>query len=266
MNLTMLGTGYATATKCYNTCFAISDGNEHFLVDGGGGNGVLSQMAAAQIDWREVKEIFITHKHTDHLFGVIWMIRMICIAMKKGQYDGDARVYGHDEVIGIIRQIIFLVLQEKDLQFIDKRLHLVAVGDGEEREILGRKVTFFDVGSTKAKQFGFTMELAPGQKLSCCGDETYHENQEPYIKGSKWLLHEAFCTSAEADVFKPYEKHHATARDACRIAAQLEVKNLILYHTEDKALPTRKKRYTEDGKDVFGGRIFVPDDLESIDL
>ena len=38
MKLTMLGTGNALVTEYYNTCFVISDKNQHFMVDGGGGN------------------------------------------------------------------------------------------------------------------------------------------------------------------------------------------------------------------------------------
>ena len=41
MNLTMLGTGSASVTKCYNTCFVLSDKNRYFLVDAGGGNQIL---------------------------------------------------------------------------------------------------------------------------------------------------------------------------------------------------------------------------------
>ena len=40
--LIVLGTGNAMATKCYNTCFAIEDGEEYFLVDAGGGNGTIN--------------------------------------------------------------------------------------------------------------------------------------------------------------------------------------------------------------------------------
>ena len=36
-NLIMLGTGNAMVTKCYNTCFAIREKADYFLVDGGGG-------------------------------------------------------------------------------------------------------------------------------------------------------------------------------------------------------------------------------------
>ena len=43
--LTMLGTGNALVTEYYNTCFVISDKNNHFMVDGGGGNTVLHQLS-----------------------------------------------------------------------------------------------------------------------------------------------------------------------------------------------------------------------------
>ena len=64
--------------------------------------------------------------------------------------------------------------------------------------------------------------------------------------------------------FKPYEKHHSTALDAGRLAAQLGVKNLLLY--------TRKTRHWLPVKSVirqkqlrqFSGKVYVPDDLEEI--
>ena len=38
MKLTMLGTGNALVTECYNTCFLMEEQGQLFLVDGGGGN------------------------------------------------------------------------------------------------------------------------------------------------------------------------------------------------------------------------------------
>ena len=40
MKLTILGTGNALVTECYNTCFVLSEGEKHFMVDAGGGNTV----------------------------------------------------------------------------------------------------------------------------------------------------------------------------------------------------------------------------------
>lgn len=47
--LTLLGTGYATATNCYNTCFLLRDEEQLLLVDGGGGNTILSQLQKVSV-------------------------------------------------------------------------------------------------------------------------------------------------------------------------------------------------------------------------
>lgn len=266
MKLTMLGTGNAPVTECYNTCFVISDGERHLLVDGGGGNTLLAQLKRAGIDWKDLREVFVTHKHIDHLLGIVWLIRMICQNMRRGTYNGEATIYGHDEVIAILRDMASTLLASKDAAYIDDRLHLVVVHDGEARELIGHAVTFFDIASTKAKQFGFRMELTGSDTLCCCGDEPYNDREEPYAAGVTWLLHEAFCLHAQADVFRPYEKHHSTVKDACELAERLGVANLVLYHTEDRNIERRRELYTAEGSAYFHGNLFVPEDLDVIEL
>lgn len=266
MELIMLGTGNAVVTQCYNTCFVLREGQRYFMVDGGGGNAVLKQLKSAGLNWMDMREIFITHKHIDHLLGVLWMMRMICQHMSRGQYSGQANLYGHAEVIALLQTMAAALLGEKETQFIGSRLHLIPVEDGAQREILGRTVTFFDIQSTKAKQFGFCMALGGGKKLTCCGDEPYHPCEKNYADGAEWLLHEAFCLHAQADLFHPYEKHHSTVKDACQLAEALQVKNLLLYHTEDRNIENRKALYLAEGKPYYHGTLWVPDDLERIQL
>ena len=127
MNITMLGTGNAMVTECYNTCFVLQDGEKHLLVDGGGGNTLLRQLKQAGFAWQDMREIFVTHKHVDHLMGIVWMIRMICQHMKQGQYEGEAWIYGHDEVIGLLGEMAEQLYPKKLTDFIGKRLHLVVV-------------------------------------------------------------------------------------------------------------------------------------------
>ena len=110
------------------------------------------------------------------------------------------------------------------------------------------------------------MELGNGEKLTCCGDEPYNECEQKYVEGSTWLLHEAFCLYSQADLFSPYEKHHSTVKDACELAEQLKVKNLLLYHTEDKNIKNRKELYLAEGKKYYHGNLYVPNDLESFIL
>ena len=44
------------------------------------------------------------------------------------------------------------------------------------------------------------------------------------------------------------------------------VKNLLLYHTEDKNLVNRKTMYSEEGKPYYHGNLWIPDDLETIEI
>lgn len=266
MKITMLGTGNALVTNVYNTCFVLSDQKHKFLVDGGGGSTLLTQLKRSGIDWKELKEIFVTHKHIDHIMGIIWMIRMITQHMSRGQYEGEAFIYAHDEVCALLLDMSEKLLQKKDTRWIQDRLHIIAVSDGERRDIMGRKVTFFDIQSTKAKQFGFCMELGNHEKLTCCGDEPYTECEKEYVENSTWLLLEAFCLYAQADIYKPYEKHHSTVKDACEFAQRMHVKNLLLYHTEDDHVAHRKELYGAEGRQYYQGNLYIPEDLEVIEL
>ena len=169
-------------------------------------------------------------------------------------------------MIEILETISQMLLQSKQTKFIHDRLHLVVVNDGQTKEIIGKKVTFFDIHSTKAKQFGFMMELDQERKLTCCGDEPYNEENEKYALKSDYLLHEAFCLYDQADIFHPYEKHHSTVKDACQLAEELKVENLLLYHTEDKNLARRRELYTAEARQQFQGEVHVPEDLESYEL
>ena len=86
------------------------------------------------------------------------------------------------------------------------------------------------------------------------------------MQGSTWLLHEAFCLHSQAEIFHPYEKHHSTVMDACALAEKMKVENLVLYHTEDKNIARRKELYTREGTMYFHGNLYVPEDLETIEL
>ena len=264
--LVVLGTGNALVKECYNTCFALRGPEGIFLVDTGGGNGILRQLDRAGIPLADLNHIFITHQHTDHLLGLIWLIRLITQHHERGLYSGECRIYCHAELVQIIEQTVRLLLEEKLARGLGTFIHLIPVADGERKQIAGYDVTFFDIHSTKVKQFGFTLLLHDGQKLTCLGDEPFNEDNEAMLKGSDWLLCEAFCLYSEADQFKPYEKHHSTVREACQIAQRYEIPHLVLWHTEETHGSQRKRHYTEEGSRFYNGDLYVPDDLDVIDL
>ena len=105
-----------------------------------------------------------------------------------------------------------------------------------------------------------------GRSLVCLGDEPYNPLCKRYVEHADWLMLEAFCLYEDRDIFHPYEKYHSTAMDAGKIAQSLHIKNLLLYHTEDHRLVTRREDYTAEAGKYFEGNIIVPDDLETVDL
>ena len=267
--ITMLGTGNATVSQIYNTCFVLQTSSTLMLVDAGGGNGILSQLKKVNVQISDIHHLFVTHAHTDHVLGVIWVIRMV--AQCKG-YEGLLHVYGNDKVMKVIKTIIDMILAKKQLAKVAERVVFHQLEDGDCFEVGDMKLECFDIQSTKEKQFGFRAELPSSDEsdkplvLACLGDEPYNEQNRRYIVGADWMMCEAFCLYADRDTFKPYEKCHSTALDAGKLAEELGVKNLILYHTEEKTLANRKENYTREAAENFKGRIFVPDDLEVIEL
>lgn len=264
--LTMLGTGNAAVTKCYNTCFVITTPKVRLLVDAGGGNGVLSQLEKAGIPLEEIHHMFITHAHTDHILGCIWIVRMVAQAAAKGKYKGELHVYGHDKSLQVLTGICSMTLPGKLIKLLGDVVVFHEVKDGDSWQVEDMCLTCFDIESTKEKQFGFQAELPDGRRIVCMGDEPYKEANKQYAIDADWLLCEAFCLYKDREKFKPYEKHHCTAKDVGEVAQRLNPKHVVVYHTEDSDLAHRKVSYTAEVRKNYAGDIHVPDDLEVIGL
>ncbi|MDP4206224.1 MAG: MBL fold metallo-hydrolase [Bacteroidota bacterium] len=264
--LILLGTGNAGVTECYNTCFAILSEDKYFLVDAGGGNGILTQLKHAKISLNALHHVFVSHSHTDHILGVIWVMRMIGAKMAEKNYCGNLNIYCHNDLVDKLISMAKFTLTNNITKLIGERIIIHSLEDGDSREILDYNVQFFDIHSKKLTQFGFSLFLKNGKRFTFIGDEPYNESEYQYANQVDWLLHEAFCLYSERDIFSPYKKHHATVKEACETAEKLNIKNLVLYHTEDKNILQRKELYTKEGTPFYSGSLFVPDDLEVIDL
>ena len=257
----MLGTGNALVTRCYNTCFILQpEDGPMLLVDAGGGNGILTQLERAGIACNGIHNLYVTHAHTDHLLGCVWIMRM---AM---QFHYPLHVWSHHKVIRLLKGLCRDILPQKESEGIGELVVMHELKDGERFQVGEMKLQCFDIHSTKELQYGFTAVMPDGQRLCCLGDEPFSPQCRQYADGADWLMSEAFCLYEDRERFQPYEKHHSTVLDAARLAEELRVKNLILYHTEDKTLETRKTKYTSEAATAFRGRILVPDDLEKIVL
>lgn len=261
----MLGTGNALATKCYNTCYILSHNNHHLLVDTGGGNTILKQLSLAGFSLNDIHDIFITHSHIDHFLGLFWIIRIAAQLMHHDNFSGNINIYSHDEVIALINDLIPKLLLPYQYNFLGKRIILHTLNNGDSVSLLESKFSVFDIASVRTKQFGFRINCN-GRIIVCFGDEYPHSQCQHLALNADWVLLEAFCLDSQEHIFHPHEKYHSTVKDACLFAQKVSAKNVLLYHSNDNDITNRKINFLKEAKLYFSGNIFVPDDLERLQL
>ena len=262
----MLGTGSGFVHECYETCFLLQNDDKYFMVDTGGSADIVKQLKLLKIEIPEIHDIFISHCHTDHILGLFWLFKRITGLYRKGKYTGKLNIYCNDEVANAVKNIYPHLFPDVWVGLIDKYTNIVVLNDGDKVNIANRDYTFFDVKASKNKLFGFETILDNNKRLVFLGDETLNTELYKKIENADFVMPEAFCLDAEQDIFKPYEKKHATVKSVCESMAGKNIKNLILFHTEDTHLENRKELYINEGKEYFDGNILVPDDLEIIEI
>lgn len=258
--IVFLGTGEAMVTECFNTCFLLHIGQDMLLVDTGGGNGILAQLKKADIPITDIHNIFITHIHTDHILGILWLMRGIIDGKEK--QNAAITVYGHKEVTETIKGMCQLLFPKEKRTEIERIFHFQTVSDNEVISFPQWEMRVFDTQSQKCKQFGIDITSSDHKRLVYSGDEPLPPNQYKETQNANVLIHEAFCLEKEEDLFNPHKMSHSTVKDVAEKAAELSVQTLILVHTIDNRLEYRKNEYCKEAGLHFKGTVLIPNDLE----
>ena len=261
----MLGTGNGGTLDLYNTCFVIQNDTGNFLVDTGGGIEIIKRLKQVNIDYKSLRHIFISHSHTDHILGIFWLFKRISRDAMHGLITEKINLYCNDVVYESIKGVAKFILPDKLMDAIYNVVNFVVLKDGDTHNINGIDYTFFDVHAKGTKLFGFECVLN-NKKLAFLGDETLNPDLYDKINGFDYVMHEAFCLDSEENIFHAYEKHHSTTKSVSEIMNTLNIKNLILYHTEDTHVENRKELYTNEAQTYFKGKVIVPNDLEVIEI
>lgn len=266
MKIIMLGTGHGSVTKCYNTCFALEKNDEYFLVDTGGGNGIINNLQASNIEMKKIKNVFISHTHIDHILGVIWIIREYVRYYNRG-YEIPLNIYGNNLVINAIRLMSEALIPEGLLKYVGTMIKLNIVEDGDKARILDNDITFIDLNAFKVKQFGFIIDYSPKKQFIFLGDEVCNAKTEKYLKNCEWIFSDAYMAGKEAEEYNPIERHHhSTVKFVAEMAERLNIKNIILSHSTDNDLEHRKQIFIDDAKKYYNGNVFAPYDLETFEI
>lgn len=261
--INMIGTGHGFVHELYNTCFII---NDKFLIDTGGSAEVVKNIELSGINLSDIHDIFISHSHTDHILGLFWLLKRLTGMYRKGKYKGILNIYCNDEVALAIKDIYKHLYPDVYVDLINEYMKIIVVNDGEVLNINNQKYKFIDMKASKNKLYGFETTFDNGKTLVFLGDETLKEELLDIVKNKDYVMHEAFCLDADKEIFNPYEKKHSTVKYVCEKLSGLNIKNLILYHTEDTHPNDKDILYTNEAKQYFDNNIIVPKDLDIIEI
>ena len=261
----MLGTGNGVTMDLYNTCFIIQNDNGNFLVDTGGGVELLKRLKQVNIDYKEIHNIFISHSHTDHILGLIWLFKRIGYDIFRGASIKKINIYCNSDVHEAIINICKYVLPNTIIKIINDTVNYVILNDGDIYNINGVDYKFFDTLSKRVNLFGFECVLN-NKRFAFLGDEPLDKNLYDRFRNFDYVMHEVFCLESDGDIFHISEIPHSTVKKVGEVMNELNIKNLILYHTEETHGNLRKELYTKEAKEYFLGNVIVPDDLEIIHL
>lgn len=262
--LIMLGTGSAFPRHSYNACFAIRYNRMILLSDAGGGNGIFHQLNKAGIGIDEITDFVISHSHTDHILGAVWIVRMRICDMINGRQVHPLRLYANRQTADALLEICRLTFLPSYFDKFNDAIDLLIIDVPVEIPIdTYSKISFFDAFSENVDQLGFRLSLFGNLTLVSLGDEALTAQNHKNATGADYLICGAFCRYADREIFHPYEKHHSTVKDVAIIAEDTGVKNLILFHSEDTT-SDRKSKYAEEAKEYYNGNVIIPTDLDRI--
>ena len=261
----MLGTGNGGVVNLYNTCFVIQNDYGNFLVDTGSSMEIVKRLSKVNIKLEEINNIFISHAHSDHILGLINIFKKIGFMALNGEYSKKLNIYCNDYVYEAITNVAKYTLPDKVMEYVYKVVDFIILKDSDKYIINGVEYTFFDLRNKNVKIYGFECFL-DGKRLVFLGDINPSDKIKDRIVDADYVMVESFCLDSEEDVFHAHIGNHSTVKDVCIYMRELNVKNLILYHTEETHGENRKELYTKEGQEYFLGKVIVPDDLECIDI
>jgi ribonuclease Z len=275
LQITFLGTSSGVPTRSRNVssvAVKLSQRAEIWLLDCG--EGTQHQVLRSDLKISQIRRIFITHMHGDHIFGLMGLLASCGLAGNPEKIDiyGPPGLDGYLEACRRYSQTHFsypiqvhtvqpgCVFADDEYEVFCDRLEHRVTAFGyriQEKDKPGR----FDVA--KAQQLGIpfgplygrlkrgeTIELPdgqvihgmdfcgepqPGQKLAYCTDTVLCDSAIRLAYAVDVLIHES--TFAHQDTAMAYDRLHSTATMAAQVAQSAAVKQLFLTHFSPRYAP-----------------------------
>lgn len=274
--LILLGTGGGPRPRpnSYASSQVIVAGGAAYVVDCG--DGVATQLVKAGIPLTALRDVFITHHHSDHNadYG-----NLLLLAWESGLRN-RVRTWGPPPLRRITR--LFIEMSAVDIRARikdEERVPFEPLIEPHELSGSGRVMQDANVSVACARVEHPPLDLALAYRFDCAdrsivisGDTRPSQELVKLAHGADVLVHEVLYApaverlatrAANADKLKEsILNHHTTVEDAGRIAAAAGVKTLVLSHFVPPDDPSiTPDMWLQGARKHFNGEVILGRDL-----
>lgn len=272
--------------------------NNYFLIDCG--EGTQMQLIKYKIKYHKIDNIFISHMHGDHFFGLFGLLSTYHLLGR----EKPLHIYGPDKLKNIVVELLEAAYTKLKYQLIFHSLKsdILLIKDDENISVhsfplnhriptwgfrFNEKPKKFRIKKSFVEKFKPSIEeilkikngedfidntgqLITNEKIThsptkllsyaYCSDTKYDDSIIKHIKDVTLLYHEATFESSMQDIAN--EKFHSTASDAATIAKKANVGRLILGHFSARYNDLEKLR--EEAVSIFNSTFITEEGKQYI--
>lgn len=273
IRVTLLGTGAPPpVVNRFGPSILVEAGGQLLLFDAGRGS--LQRLLQIQAPVREMRALFLTHLHSDHVVGFpdLWLTSWVF-----ARPDAPLRVWGPPGTRAMMQHLERAFEFDIKVRLSDDRpppqgvaLLVNEVVEAGVYDVNGVKVTAFTVDHAPIEPaFGYRVDFG-GHSVVLSGDTRVSENLVRHAQGADVVIHEVVAPESlrragyASDRAQRIIAHHVTPEQAGEIFARIAPRLAVYSHivlpsatADDLVSPTRK---------VYSGPLEVGEDLMVIEI
>ena len=254
-----LGTAGAVASgERDNTSLLIRSKNDLILIDAAGG--LVKKLAQVNLDFRMLSQIFLTHGHSDHIYGLVSLLH--------SQYGlkNKVHIFAHQKVIGLVKTLRRIFKLTDTTKFPEVIYHKIEANP---------KISFYNspwlaVYAFKVRHssesLGFRF-LFKSINKSCVfsGDTARESNLIKVSSGCDYLIHDCFAPERYFIRYPQLKRMHTSSLSLGEIASESNVKVLVPIHFASEVKYSIREIIKEIKRN-FSGKLIIPSDLQALKI